>query len=296
MKLFVRCILVLIIVSGFFVLKVKAATLENGTAKSIPQSSHVVVVMLENHSYNQVVENKTMPYLNLLIKKYSLAKNYFANTHPSIGNYFMLTTGKIITNNDNFSGVTAEDNIAKEITAAGKKWRVYAEGLPKTGYIGGNTKLYLKRHNPFAYFKDVRNNLDQKNNLVPFSNFSKDSAANKLPDFSFVIPDACNDAHDCSLTVADRWLKKNIDPLINSTTFKNDGLLAIVFDEGKASDKTHGGGHDPVVLVGSGVKNGFQSEVFYQHENLFKTILLSLGIKKLPGAALSADPMIDFFK
>ena len=37
-----------------------------------------------------------MPYLNGLINDYSVAQGYFANTHPSIGNYFMLTTGQII--------------------------------------------------------------------------------------------------------------------------------------------------------------------------------------------------------
>lgn len=296
MKLFTKItILVTIIAAGILVAKVNAATLSTDSTKTVPQFSHIAVVVLENHSYNQVVGNKSMPYYNSLIKKYSVAQKYFANTHPSIGNYFMLTTGKIITNNDNFSGTTSEDNIAKEINLVGKKWRVYAEGLPKIGYFGESKRLYLKRHNPFAYFKDVRNDIN-KNNLVPFTNFSKDSLENKLPDFSFIIPDACNDAHDCSLKTADNWLKKNLDPLINSTTFKNDGLLVIVFDEGKASDKAHGGGQDPVVFVGSKVKNGFQSTIFYQHQNLLKTILLGLGIQKFPGAAQSAIPMLDFFK
>ena len=297
MKLFFKKIITVSFLG--IILFTKSASAEAVPAKVVgvvPQFSHVVVVMLENHSYNQVVGSKTMPYYNALIKKYGLAQNYFANAHPSIGNYFMLTTGKIITNDDNFTGTTTEDNIAREITAAGKSWKVYAEGLPSTGYVGGSTKLYMKRHNPFAYFGDVRSSLSEKNNIVPFTIFSKDVSDNKLPNFSFIVPDACNDAHDCKLVTTDNWLKKNIDPLINDSNFKNGGLLAIVFDEGRAGDKLHGGGQDPVVLVGANVKSGFKSKVFYQHQNLLKTILVGLGINKFPGATLVAKPMFDFFK
>ena len=297
MKLFIRkFVLFTFLGTILFIGNASAITLSPSATSTIPQFSHVIVVMLENHSYNQVVGNKAMPYYNSLIKKYSVAQNYFANTHPSIGNYFMLTTGKIITNNDNFNGTTTEDNIAREITAAGKSWRVYAQGLPEAGYIGNSTKRYMKRHNPFAYFGDVKNSVSEKSNIVPFDNFSKDMTANKLPDFSFVVPDACNDAHDCSLATADSWLKKNIDPVINDKNFKNGGLLTIVFDEGKASDKVCGGGQDPVVLVGANVKTGYHSKVFYQHQNLLKTILLGLGINKFPGASALAKPMVDLFK
>ena len=57
------------------------------------QVNHVFIVMEENHSYSDVIGNPQMPYLNSLAKTYSVAQGYFANTHPSIGNYFMLTTG-----------------------------------------------------------------------------------------------------------------------------------------------------------------------------------------------------------
>ena len=262
---------------------------------AIPTYNHVVLVMLENHSYSQVVKSSNMPYLNALMKQGGLATNYYANVHPSIGNYFMLTTGKVVTRNDNYTGTTTADNIARELTAMGKTWRVYAEGLPSVGYIGGNSHRYLKRHNPFAYFSDVRNSSTQRANLVPFTQFASDLAANKLPDFTLIVPDACNDAHDCALLTADKWMKKNIAPLLADPDFKKSGLLAIAFDEGKMSDKAHGGGHDPIVLVGTNVKAGYNSTVFYQHQNLFMTFLDALGIKPF-GAATSTKPMADFFE
>src|SRR3989442_9779554 len=52
-----------------------------------------------------------------------------------------------------------------------------------------------------------------------------------ISNYAFVVPDLCNDAHDCSLATADAWLKTNIDPLMQSASFQQDGLLIIVFDE-----------------------------------------------------------------
>jgi len=60
------------------------------------------MVLEENHSYSEVIGNSAMPYMNRMVSQYGLATQYFANTHPSIGNYFMLTTGQLFTNDDGF--------------------------------------------------------------------------------------------------------------------------------------------------------------------------------------------------
>ena len=55
------------------------------TSGTVPASSHVLVVVEENHSHASVIGNSSMPYLNSLASKYGLATQYYANTHPSIG-------------------------------------------------------------------------------------------------------------------------------------------------------------------------------------------------------------------
>src|SRR5215470_11350593 len=72
---------------------------------AVPQAGHVVVVVEENHSYSSVIGNSAMPYLNSLANQYGLATQYFANTHPSIPNYFWLTTGQYVTLDDGSSKV-----------------------------------------------------------------------------------------------------------------------------------------------------------------------------------------------
>ena len=257
----------------------------------VPESSHVVLVMEENHSYSSVIGSSSMPYLNSLASQYAVATHYYANTHPSIGNYFMLTTGQIITNDDEYSGTVDVDNIVRHMLSAGKTWKSYAESIPSVGYTGGDTGLYLRRHNPFSYLSDVVNSSAEKLNLVPFTQFTSDLNNNRLPDLSYIAPNINDDAHNGTLQEADAWLKKNIAPLFNNPDFQKDGILIIVFDESFDSDTAEGGGHIPAVVVGPGVKKGFQSPTNYQHQNTLRTILAALGIDSYPGAAASAVPL-----
>src|SRR5437667_3863594 len=179
-----------------------------------PSFNHVYIVVEENTDYASVIGSSSMPYLNGLAQQYGLATQYYADTHPSIGNYFMMTVGKIITNDDSYSGVVSDDNIIRRLIAAGKTWKSYAEDLPSVGYTGGDVGNYARKHNVIALLSDVVNSATQRNNLVPFTQFATDLAAGNLPDYSFVAPNLCNDAHDCSLSTADQWLQTNIDPLV----------------------------------------------------------------------------------
>jgi phosphatidylinositol-3-phosphatase len=264
------------------------------TPSTRPLFGHVFLLVEENHSYSEVIGNSDMPYLNGLASQYGLATQYYANVHPSIGNYFMLTTGKIETLDDAFSGTVADDNIVRQLVNAGKSWKCYAESLPSSGYTGANSYPYLKRHNPFAYLSDVVGT-SEADNMVPFTEFSSDLASGALPNFSFIVPNVLNDAHDGSLAQADDWLKRNIDPLVSSPTFQNDGLLIIVFDESETSDVSHGGGHVPAVVVSAKAKKGFQSSTLFQHQSTLRLILSSLGIVTFPGASANAAGMSEFF-
>ncbi|MGZ4818689.1 MAG: alkaline phosphatase family protein, partial [Terriglobales bacterium] len=112
----------------------------------------MVVVLEENHSYSQVIGNSAMPFLNQLATANSIATQYDANAHPSLPNYFMMTTGQLITLDNKFPGPVADDNMVRELMTAGKSWKSYAESLPSVGYTGGDKYPYVRHHNPFTYF------------------------------------------------------------------------------------------------------------------------------------------------
>jgi hypothetical protein len=259
---------------------------------------HVFVVVEENQSYANVVASPSMPYFNSLANRYGLATNYFANGHPSIPNYFELTTGQTLTIIDALTPdlfAVSDDNAVRELIASGKTWKSYAENLPAVGYTGGDSGNYAVRHNPLAYMTDVQNDPAQSKNLVPFSQFAGDLATGNLPDYSFIVPNLCNDAHDCPLTTADNWLKSNLETLIQSPAFQKDGLLIVVFDEADTLDFTAGGGHVAAVIVSPLAKRGYKSIAFYQHQSTLRLTLEGLGVTKLPGDAATAPAMWEFF-
>ena len=262
------------------------------------QFGHVFILVEENASYSNVISNPAMPYLNSLGTQYGIATNYYANAHPSIPNYFELTAGETLTFDD---GATPQDfpisadNVIHELIAAGKSWKSYAEGLPSVGYTGNDNGAYAVRHNPLAYFSDVQNSTSRMQNLVPFSQLAGDLSAGTLAQYSFIVPNLCDDAHDCSLNAADSWLQSNIDPLIKNSQFQKDGLLIIVFDESDSTDIANGGGHVAAVLVSPFSKHGFQSTTFYQHQSVLRLSLEGLGVTKLPGDAAKATAMWEFF-
>ena len=271
------------------------------TGSTVPASRHVVMLMEENQSYSTVVGNTaSWPALNKLMSQGALATNYFADTHPSIGNYFMLTTGQTLTNNDSSTTVWNVDNIARRMISGGVSFKVYAEGISR-GYAGGDIGNYVIRHNPFAMLSDVAGSPETANQYIwPFSQFATDAAANNLPAFSFIIPNTLDDAHTGSPLAADHWLQaKVVGPLSATTAFKSggDGILIVDFDEAATADTTKGGGHVPAVFWGPLAKSAFKqsSSATYQHQSMLATVMVALGLSSPPGQAASAATMGEFF-
>ena len=270
-------------------------------AATVPHSAHVVIVMEENQEYSTVVGDTTSwPNLNSLIANGALPTNYYADAHPSIGNYFMLTTGQILTKDDNSTVVWNVDNIARRMLAANVTFKVYAEGITQ-GYVGGNTGLYLIRHNPLAMLSDVAGNATVAKQVIwPFTQFATDVANNMLPAFSFIVPNIDDDAHSASPHQADAWLQANVVTLLAGTTaFKagGDGILIVNFDEGADSDTTGGGGHVAPVFWGPTVETGYTQKLatMYQHESMLATTMAALGLPNPPGNAATAPIMTEFF-
>jgi acid phosphatase len=262
----------------------------------LPQHGPVVLLVEENHGFSSVIGSSAMPYLNSLAKQNSLAIQYYANTHPSIGNYFMMTAGQIVTNDDTFNGPVNVDNLVRHLMQAGKTWKSYSESLPSIGYIGGDSGAYIHRHNPLSYFQDVVGSSNERQNLVPFGQFAADLNNGQLPDFSFVTPNANDDAHNGTLQQADQWLQSNIAPLLSNPQFQKGGLLLIVFDEAEDTDSTLGGGRVAMIAVGPLVKHGFQSSTQYQHQNLLRMITDYLGMDGNIGSAGGANGMGDLLQ
>ena len=214
---------------------------------------HVVVIVLENHSFESVIGSPEAPYLNGFASQWGLATGYSGVSHPSLPNYLAMIGGSTF-------GVTSDctdcfvnaPSLPDRLEAAGKTWKGYMEGMPSPCFIG-SSGLYAQKHNPFIYFDPIRTDPSRCARIVPYSSLATDFASPATaPNFAFVTPNLCNDGHDCPLSTTDAWLSREVPALMTSPAFAGSrSLLVITFDEGE-------GGSDRVatILAGSGVKPG----------------------------------------
>ena len=292
-----------------------AATLTVNAAGTMPQFGHVFIAEGENTTFSGSYNSSSMPYLTSLANQYGVSLHYWADTHPSIGNDLNLASGVIPTNNDSASPSSmplAIDNIAHEVEQAGKTWKDYVESDPNISGCGGlRSGAYFVRHDPLKYFTNIN-----KANFVCFSQFATDLANHTLPNFSWLAPNGCDDAHDCSIGTYDTWLKTVIGPLLASSYFQpgGDGLLILTFDEDdkggtpSCTTTTVGqgcGGQVETVVVSARSKPAYQSMAgdpanfnnTYDEANIVRTIADALGLKTSGlGAAAPRVPMADFFQ
>jgi len=109
---------------------------DNDFPKGIPHLDHVFLIMMENHSYQQVINNPNEPYLNSLIanRKVNLATNYFAVGHPSLTNYLEIVGGSNFgirsDNSPNWGSTTCSTNLATGIVNADDDIASPPAGIP----------------------------------------------------------------------------------------------------------------------------------------------------------------------
>jgi acid phosphatase len=208
-----------------------------GTSRAVDDHvTKLLVFVVENHSLDQM--RRGMPFVRGLADRYGYATRYRAVTHPSLPNYLAIAGG------DTF-GVT--DDAAPSVhplpgptvfgsaISAGSTAKLYAEAMDTRCQLEPSGR-YAVKHNPWAYFTDERA-LCQRHD-VPLRRLGTDVDAGRLPAVGMVIPDLCNDAHDCTLARADGWLKKRVGRVMGGPDWAS-GHLAIVITADE-DDRQHG--------------------------------------------------------
>jgi hypothetical protein len=241
---------------------------------------HVFVIVMENHSYSDVWNRSSTPYITQLGKTYAVATNYHAIGHPSLPNYLEMYGGSkygITTDCSPSSSchVNAR-NLADNLQAKSLKWKGYMESMPSACYLTTSGK-YAPKHNPFVYFDDIRTNSTRcKSHVVPFSALANDlGSLSTTPNYAFISPNLCNDMHDCSVGTGDNWLKSHVPPILNSAACKVDKCLVILtWDEDDGSSSNH----VLTIFAGSGAKLATSSANSYNHYSLLHTVENIFGL------------------
>jgi phosphatidylinositol-3-phosphatase len=271
----------------------------------IPNFEHIILIVFENHGYGEVIGNSQMPYLNSLAKQYVLLSKDYAVTHPSLPNYIALVSGDTqnITK-DCTKCFVNQPNLADLIETSGRTWKTYQEDMPSACFVG-DADPYVQKHNPFIYFDAIRTNSTRcSNSVVPLTQLDNDLAANRLPNFAFIMPNLCNSSHDCPLGTADKWLKGTISKLQASPALGKNYLIIVTFDEGTEKDKSaccglgsSAGGQVATVLISPLAKPGFTDATPVSHYGLLKTILLAWNLPNLGNTQqTSTQPILEPWK
>lgn len=185
----------------------------------------LLVFVVENRSLAQMREQ--MPRTFALATKYGYASDYRAIAHPSLPNYIAMTSGRRhrVDNDDPPSAWPLKGHtVFSRALAAGKTARVYAESMPRRCALVSSGR-YAVKHNPWAYFTADRS--DCRRFDRPFRAFGRNVAAGRLPNAGLVVPNLCNDAHDCELSRADDWFANRMEKVFAGPDWRR-GRLAVV--------------------------------------------------------------------
>jgi hypothetical protein len=272
-----------------------AAPAPAATTGTVPAFDHVFTILMENHSYNEIVGNSQAPYINSLVSQYGIASNYFAVGHPSLPNYLELTGGSNfgITTDCNPSQCTVNQaNIAADrITPAGKTWKAYEESMPAPCTLSDSGE-YAVRHNPFVYYTDIQTT-SQCNNDVPYTQLATDLGSTATtPNYVFITPNLIDDMHDGTIAQGDTWLSQNVPAILNSPAFtQQNSVLNIVWDEDDGTQNNQVAS----IVINKATTPGYHSQNLYNHYSWLKTIESAWGLAPLTSNDGNASAMSDFF-
>ncbi len=264
----------------------------------VPNFSHIAVIVLENREFDLIVGNTNMPNFNGWAKQYTLLTQYYAIRHPSLPNYIAMIGGDTFgIKSDCTQCYINAVSLPDLIEASGRTWKAYQEDMPQPCYLT-DTSLYFPKHDPFIYFDPIRTNTERcQTHVVPLTELESDLSSGNLPNFLFITPNICNDAHDCSVKTADAWLGKYVDWLMGNAEMAKDGLIVLTWDEGQGDHTccglTIGGGRVATILISPFAKKGFQDATPYTHYSLLKTISNAWDLEYLMHAADESTTLIQ---
>lgn len=236
---------------------------------AMPTPDHIVVTMMENHSFPQIMDGNDAPYIQSLARHGALFTRSFALLHPSQPNYFALFSGSTYDVTDDKDHWLSGPTLADVLQARGK---------PVIGYIEHGSP---RKHNPWESFAGERK-VER-----PLADFPTDFA--RLPTVSFVIPNEQHDMHDGSVAEADHWLHGHLGAYADWCR-RHNSLLIVTFDEDNGQDKNR----IPTIFVGDGIVPGHYDERI-DHYSVLRTILAMYGLPPL-GQTAFASPITDIWR
>jgi len=264
-------------------------------AQTLPKPKHLVVIMLENRDYTDIVGSSLAPYINSLLSDTDAA--VFSQAYGSVSgsepNYLYLFSGS----SQGISGdsITAVQfttcNLGASLIANGYSFAGYSEDLPSVGYLGTSYANYARKHNSWSDWQGNGTNQLPTTTNLPFTYFPTNY--DSLPTVAFVVPNEMDNMHTPSssagITPGDSWFHNHMDGYIQWAK-TNNSMLLFTYDESSSSTVQH----ILVFFIGQGVKGGSYSETI-GFDDLLRTIEAMYSLPYCAGSS-TAKTIIDVWK
>jgi hypothetical protein len=265
------------------------APLDLPAAVPKPTSSHVVVIVMENKEYGDVIGSPDAPYINGLARRYGVATASYGVRHPSLPDYLALTSGSTHgIGSDCTDCHVSGESIVDQLARARLSWKAYMEDLPRPCFSGAAAGGYAKKHDPFMYYDAVAGDPRRCGHVVGLERLSADLRDGRLPTYSFVSPNPCDDTHDCPVGTGDRFVAHLVPTLLRAVG--PQGYVVLTWDEGTSDRGCCGGsqgGRIPTIVAGRLVRRGARARDAVDHYGVLRTIEDTLGLSHL---ALARQP------
>jgi phospholipase C len=274
---------------------------------SLPHLKTVFLIMMENHSWNNIAGSPSAPYINnTLLPMAALADNYYTGVHPSLPNYLWLEAGTNFHVTADVSPAAAHQSSPNHLVTlldrAHVTWKAYEQAMRSGICPLTNSYPYATKHNPMVYFDNVTNRGNPRSaycvaHEVPFTRLASDLTHDSVARYDFITPDLCHDMHDaCAPTLnqvkqGDTWLSQTIPLILQSRAYLQGGVILIVWDEG--TDDSDG----PLGLlaISPDARRGYSGHIRYTHSSTLRTVEEVFGLTRMLGAAAHSNDLRALF-
>lgn len=220
-----------------------------------PAIKHVIIVMLENRSYSQVVGSPAAPYQTQLAKECGSATEAFGATHGSAPNYLAVSAGQYPSSSvrgcNYYACASNQDNIYQQLDGAGLTWKAYEEAMP-SACDKSSAWPYKIGHSPAIFYTGI-SAAECQGRVLPVADlatragsFHDDLKDAALPSVAWVTPSRINDgenpcARSCALRSADRWLRNFLALIAVAPAYQDGSIIVLAtYDEGRGWDNRFG--------------------------------------------------------
>jgi hypothetical protein len=286
-----------------------------GTVTATAAPRHVIIVMLENRGYKQVIGNSAAPFENSLASSCGVATSMWGATHWSASNYLAVRAGEYPATSvhgcDYPACADASTSIYQQLDSAGRTWKAYEESMP-SACDKSSAAPYKIGHNPPIFYTAISateckaRDLGVTNLTAQSGAFWDDLQAGTLPSVSWITPNTSNDGENscggnCALSIADTWLGNVVSLVAGSPEYQSGNtVIFITYDEGRGPDATTGENctsetadlagaqpscHVPFFVIYPGTTAGTHDSTFSDHYSLTRTIEDFFGLPYLSHAA-----------